>query len=130
MRAKFVDTNIFIEVFVRDSGSKSNLSNTLLSDSTGLMTTDIVISEIEWVMRSGYKEDRKTISVCLRKILSSDIYIDNKKVLINTLNFYENHKVDWTDCLNMFLIKDQGITDVYSYDKGLKIYDWITRLEP
>lgn len=94
------------------------------------MTTNLVVSEVEWVMRSGYKEDKKIIIQCLQQILSSDIAIENKKTLINALNHYTFNNVDWTDCLNMFLIKDQKITEAYSYDKGLKVYDWITRLEP
>lgn len=94
------------------------------------MTTDLVVSKVEWVMRSGYKEDKKTITKCLQQILSSDIEIENKKTLINALNFYELNNIDWTDCLNMFLIKDQKINQVYSYDKCLKVYNWITRLEP
>jgi len=74
--------------------------------------------------------DRRAISIYIKQVLLSDIEVDNKKVLINTLNLYESHNVDWTDCLNMFLIKDQKISEVYSYDKGLKVYGWITRLEP
>jgi len=129
MVKKFVDTNVFLEVFARNS-TKSKSCQALLDRSENLITSTLVISEIEWVMRSGYKENRATISSCLQQILSSDIDIDNKTVLINALNFYASHNVDWTDCLNMFLIKDQKISGVYSYDKELKAYPWITRLEP
>ncbi len=129
MKRKFLDTNIFVEVFAR-SGDKSEKSKKLLKQESSLYTSSLVVSELEWVLRYAYKMVKADISIYLKQILLSDIGIDNKKVLMNTLNFYESHNVDWTDCLNMFLIKDHGISEVYSYDKGLKLYSWITRLEP
>ncbi|MDP1760562.1 MAG: PIN domain-containing protein, partial [Candidatus Woesebacteria bacterium] len=115
MDSKFVDTNIFLEIFARD-GVKSVLSKKFLKKERNLMTTDFVISEIEWVLRTAYKLDREKISNYLKQILTSDIEIENKKFLINILNFYEANNVDWTDCLNMFSIKRKGIEIVYSYD--------------
>lgn len=129
MKRKFLDTNIFVEVFAR-SGDKSDKCKKLLKQESLLCTSSLVLSELEWVLRYAYKMDRTNISIYLKQVLLSDIEIDRKKILMNTLNFYEANNVDWTDCLNLFLIKDQKIREVYSYDKGLKIYDWITRLEP
>ena len=129
MQRKFVDTNIFVEIFAR-SGDKSDNCKKLLIKENTLCTSSLIISELEWVLRYAYKIGRRAISTYLKQVLLSDIEVDNKKVLMNTLNFYEANNVDWTDCLNMFLIKDQKIEALYSYDKGLKIYGWINRLEP
>lgn len=129
MKRKFLDTNIFVEVFAR-SGDKSDKCKKLLKQESLLCTSSLVLSELEWVLRYAYKMDRTNISIYLKQVLLSDIEIDRKKILMNTLNFYEANNVDWTDCLNLFLIKDQKITEVYSYDKGLKVFDWVTRLEP
>lgn len=129
MNLIFVDTNIFIESFVR-KGTKSDKSNNLLKKEVGLYTNSLVISEIEWVMRAGYKIEKQDIVRSISKILVSDIGIDNKKLLINVLNYYESNNVDWTDCLNMFLLKDKGISTVYSYDNGLNKFNWIKCLVP
>lgn len=129
MKLKFVDTNIFIEVFAR-SGPKSESSKVILKNEQYLYTSSLVVCEIEWVLRYAYEMKREDISIYIKQLLLSDIHIDNKKVLINTLNFYEHNRVDWTDCLNMFLLKDQKIDQVYSYDKGLKVFEWVTRIEP
>ena len=94
------------------------------------MTTSLVVSEVEWVLRSFYELPKKNVVRCLEKILMLDIEIDNKKILMQTLAFYEEHMVDWTDCLNMFLMKEDEIYEIYSYDKGLSKFDWIKRIEP
>lgn len=94
------------------------------------MTNSYVLSEVEWVLRTAYKLDRAKIARYIKKILTSDIRIDDRKLFSHVLNFYEQNVVDWTDCINMFLMKTQGVSDVYSYDKGLSKFDWIKRLEP
>jgi len=129
MDYRFVDTNIFIEVFAR-KGIKSDRSKNLLKGTKGLLTTSLVLSEIESVLRSAYLLERKEISKYLRTVLTSDILIENKKTLVNVLDFYKNNSVDWSDCLNMFQIKDKDINKVYSYDVGLNKFSWVKRLEP
>jgi len=129
MDSRFLDTNIFIEVFAR-SGTKSDKCKKLLAEGKDLITTSLVVSEIEWVLRTAYLLDRNGTSKYIKSILTSGIEVDNKKNLIQTLNFYEYNNVDWTDCLNMFLIKEKNISKAYSYDKGLNKFDWIKRLEP
>lgn len=129
MQSKFVDTNIFIEVFAR-RGDKSERSKKLLKGGGNLITSGLVFSEIEWVLRTGYEREKELVVRCLKKILTLDIEIDNKKLLISALSFYETNNVDWTDCLNMSFLKEEKISDVYSYDRGLNKFDWIKRLEP
>ncbi|HBC73140.1 MAG: hypothetical protein UX91_C0007G0055 [Candidatus Amesbacteria bacterium GW2011_GWB1_47_19] len=129
MGYKFIDTNVFIEIFAR-KGINSEKSIKLLKENRDLMTTSLVISEIEWVLRSAYLLDRQVISKYIGSVLSSDIIIENKKTLINTLNFYGANLADWADCLNMFGLKEKNISTVYSYDRGLNIYKWIKRREP
>ena len=129
MNACFVDTNNYIEIFTR-FGKKSDSCKTLLDTGSNLVTTSLVVSEVEWVLRSFYELPKKNVVRCLEKILMLDIEIDNKKILMQTLAFYEEHMVDWTDCLNMFLMKEDEIYEIYSYDKGLSKFDWIKRIEP
>jgi predicted nucleic-acid-binding protein len=129
MQSSFVDTNIFVEVFAR-YGDKSNRSKKLLESNKLLTTSSLVFSEIEWVLRAGYEVEKELVVKCLKKILALDIKIDSKKVLINALSYYEEHNVDWTDCVNMFSLKDGKASKVYSYDKGLNKFSWIKRLEP
>ena len=81
MDYRFIDSNIFIEVYAR-SGDKAEKAKSLLTKNQSLFTTNLVISEVEWVLRAAYKLDRRKISRYLKKILVSDIKIDDKKLLI------------------------------------------------
>jgi len=128
MDYKFVDTNIFIEIFTR-FGKKSDNSKKLIQSNSALCTNLLVLSEVVWVFNSIYKTEKILIVKYLKKILSN-LEIENKKLLADAINFYEKNNVDWTDCLNMFLAKEKEIKEVYSYDRGLNKYNWIQRLEP
>lgn len=129
MGSKFVDSNIFLEIFTR-RGKKSDLAKKLIQSNSSLCSNLLVFSEVVWVLDSFYEMDKNLIIGCLRKILTSRVKIDEKKLLVGVVNFYEKNNVDWTDCLNMFLVRQAKIKQVYSYDKGLNKFDWINRLEP
>ncbi len=130
MKSKFVDTNIFFEVLVR-KGERSDRCLELLERGEKLWTTAFVISEIEWVLRSGYELKKEEIVTYLRKIFSlSGLRVENRKTLLHALEIYENNSVDWVDCVNAFLIKKKGLKEVFSYDKHFDRFDWIVRLEP
>jgi len=130
MKVKFVDTNIFLEVLAR-KGEKSDRCLLLLEKGTDLWTSSFVISEIEWVLRSGYELERELIVSYMKRILSlSGLRIENKKILLKALEFYEGSKVDWVDCVNAFMLKKNEIEGIYSYDKHFDRFDWLKRLEP
>lgn len=130
MRTNFVDTNVFLEVFAR-KGAKSDRCLVFLEGGAGLWTSQLVITEIEWVLRSGYELEKKEIVSYLRRIFTlSNLKIERKKILLRTLELYENSKVDWVDCINALLMKKKGIKDIYSYDRHFDNFDWVRRLEP
>lgn len=129
MDSKFIDTNVFIEVFTR-FGKKSDDSKKLVESDSNLCTNLLVISEVIWVLNSIYEMKKDLVIDCLKKILTSNVEIEKKKIIINAVNFYGKNNVDWTDCLNMFLLKNEDITTVYSYDRGLNKFNWIKRIEP
>lgn len=129
MEKYFVDTNIFVEVFTR-FGKKSDSCKHFLKTKENLTTSSLVFSEVEWVLRSFYELPKKDVVRCLERILTLNIDIDNKKILMFALQFYKGNSVDWTDCFSMSLLKGEGVSTVYSYDKGLRKFDWISRQEP
>ncbi len=126
----FVDTNIFIEVFSRKGEKASNCAK-FLKSAEELWTTMLVIAETEWILRSGYCEEKTRVVFCLKQILGSEnIKIDNKKDLLEAVSLYEKFNIDFTDCVNAVFVKNSSSTDVYSFDKHFDKFPGIKRLEP
>lgn len=130
MKTRFVDTNVFLELFVRN-GEKSDRCLELLENGEKLWTSAFVLSEIEWVLRSGYDLKREEIVPYLKRIFSlSGLKIENRRLLLLALDYYENSSVDWVDCINALLMKKKGLREIFSYDKHYDKFDWVTRREP
>ena len=130
MKPKFVDTNIFLEVLAR-KGERSDRCLEFLEKGEKLWTSSFVISEIEWVLRSGYELKKEEIVAYLKRIFSlSGLRIESRRGLFLVLEIYERTNVDWVDCVNALLMKKKGLKEVFSYDKHYDKFDWVVRREP
>ncbi len=130
MSLKFVDTNIFLEILVR-KGEKSDRCRELFKRENNLWTNELVISEVEWVLRDGLKETRERIVKAVEKILALEkLRIDNRKLLLRALEIYRKSNIDWVDCLNAQFVLDRQVAEVYSYDRHFDKFSGIKRLEP
>ena len=130
MKSSFVDSNIFLEVFAR-RGEKSDRSLALLQSAMSLWTTDLVVAEIEWVLRAGFELPRADITLCIKRILAfPSLAIDQKKELVEAIGLYEDSTADWIDCVNAILCKKKGIPQAITYDKHFDRFSWIKRIEP
>lgn len=126
----FVDTNIFIEIFVR-KGEKSLACARLLKEAPDLWTTGLVVAETEWILRSGYKEPKEKVISCLKQILGSEnIKIEDRKIYSEAVGLYESLNIDFTDCINAVFIQKSESPEIYSFDKHFDKYSGIKRLEP
>lgn len=125
----FVDTNIFIEEACRD-GVRSDKCHEMLKTKV-LWTTGLVLSEVEWVMRSIYETRKEVICNYLGVILeSTNIKIPGKRIYKEALELFRDMNVDWVDCVNYLKAKKKGIKVAISYDKHFNKFEGIERKEP
>lgn len=125
----FVDTNVFIEEVCR-KGARSDKCHELLSNKA-LWTTGLVLSEVEWVMRSIYEKEKELICNYLGVILeSTNIKIPGKRIYMEALELFRGMNVDWVDCVNYLKAKKKGIRVAISYDKHFNRFEGIERKEP
>jgi predicted nucleic acid-binding protein len=119
----FLDTNIFIRVFVREDARSFEECTTLLNGirngKVNAATSTLVLAEIAWVLGSFYKYPKERVIEAIDSILSmknlaiQDGY-DNRIALI----LFEKHSVKFVDTLlaahHLVL---QGRAVLTSYDK-------------
>jgi len=132
---RFVDTNIFIRFLTNDVPHKADACEKLfkraIEKKDSLFTTDLVIAEIVWVLESFYKLEKKEIRDKLEKILNTpNLACPNKDLILIALMLYTKKDIDFIDAYNALVLKEEGISEVYSYDKDYNSIDWVTRLEP
>lgn len=127
----FIDTNIFVEISSR-TGEKTIKSAELFKKSNlSLITTDVVIYELEWILRSYYKVSKTEITDYFKKILSiPNLEITNRNIVETALDIFISKSVDWVDAMSASYCQQQSITKIYTYDKHFNKIKTLTRLEP
>ena len=132
---RFVDTNVFIRFLTNDVPQKADACEKIfrraIEKKDSLFTTDLVIAEIVWVLESFYKLAKKEIRDKLEKILNTpNLACPNKDLILVALMLYTKKDIDFIDAYNAIILKEEDISEVYSYDKDYNSIDWLTRLEP
>ena len=118
----FVDTNVFLRFFVADVGVLYEKARRLFEKAENgeikLITSEIVIAEIVWVLESYYDFNK----VEIREVVETLIHSKGLKVFHSTLieesmKIYTENNIDFIDAYNGVLMKNKGIKKVATFDK-------------
>ncbi|OIP86741.1 hypothetical protein CO009_01000 [Candidatus Shapirobacteria bacterium CG_4_8_14_3_um_filter_35_11] len=127
----FVDSNIFIEIIVRTGQKTENCKKLFKKNNVSLITTAVIISEIEWVLRSHYEISKENIIKYLEGIIDlPNLTIIDRDIVESAFDIFKTKAIDWTDCLNASYCQKESIGKIYSYDKHFNKLKFLTRLEP
>jgi len=132
---RFLDTNIFIRFLTDDVPEKVDACEEIFKKAVEkqetLFTTDLVIAEIVWVLESFYELPKNEIQDKVEKILNTpNLICPHKDLILSALILYSEKNIDYIDACNALILKENGIEELYSYDKHYDRIDWLTRLEP
>jgi len=132
---RFLDTTIFIRFLTDDVPEKVDACEEIFKKAVEkqetLFTTDLVIAEIVWVLESFYELPKNEIQDKVEKILNTpNLICPRKELILSALILYSEKNIDYIDACNASILKENGIEELYSYDKHYDRIDWLTRLEP
>ena len=136
MKKAFLDTNILIRYLTNDDPGKADRVARLLDEAaTGrmlLVTTELVIAELVWVLESAYGLRKAQISPLVRGILATpSLEVVNSDLVARALELYEGKNVDFVDGYVAALMEKRGIEDLFSFDrKHISRISTIRRREP
>ena len=136
MKRCFVDTNLFVRYLTDDDAEKADRVEALLGEASEgrvrLVTADLVLVELVWVLESSYDLKPVEIAPMIRSILATPgMEVINGALLAEALDHYEGNNIDIVDGYIAALMEKLNITDVYSFDrKHLSRLDSLKRVEP
>lgn len=136
MRTCFVDTNLFIRYLTDDDTKKADRVERLLAEAAAgrvrLVTAELVIAEIIWVLESAYGMNNVEISPMIKAILATQgLEVTNAPLVSRSLEFYEALNVDFIDGYIAAIMEKMGIRNLYTFDrKHISRLQGIQRLEP
>jgi len=136
MKIFFIDTNLFIRYLTNDDPQKADRVERLLDQAANreikLITAEIVLAEVVWVLESYYQVGKPAIGDMLKAILATPgLDVKNGNIIENALQYYSIQNIDFVDAYIVALMKKYQITGIYSFNKKhLDRIEHITRLEP
>ncbi|HPL49045.1 MAG TPA: PIN domain-containing protein [Smithella sp.] len=136
MNTCFVDTNLFVRYLTDDDADKADRFEALLSNASEgkvqLVTSDLVLVELIWVLESSYNMKPAEITPMIRAIMATPgMEVINGELMAGALDHYEGKNIDIVDGHIAALMKKLNIIDVYSFDrKHLSRIGDLNRIEP
>ena len=136
MKTSFLDTNIFIRYLTNDDPVKADRVEKLLKEASAgkilLVTTEMVIAEIVWVMESYYHLGNSDIASKIYAILATPgLEVINGELVNKALEYYVEANIDFIDGYIASTMEKKGISEIYSFDrKHLSRLKKLSRREP
>ena len=136
MKTCFVDTNLFVRYLTDDDPEKAERVETLLNDAAcgkiKLITSDLVLAELIWVLESSYALKPEAITPMIRAILTTPgLEVINGATVRRALEIYLDQNVDFVDGHLAALMEKLKVSEIYSFDKKhLTRIANIKRIEP
>jgi len=96
-----------------------------------LITCEVVLAEVVWVLESYYNLNKVQIAEHLEAILATPgLNVLNGKVVEKAVEYYLNENIDFIDAYIVSLMNKFNISSIYSFDKKhIKRMKSIKRLE-
>jgi Predicted nucleic-acid-binding protein, contains PIN domain len=136
MKTYFLDTNLFIRYLTNDDPPIADRVEKLLTQATEgkmrLVTAEMVIAEIVWVLESVYHMNHQGITPLIKAILATPgLEVTNAGLVSRALDYYNSQPMDFVDGYIIAMMEKMGIEGLYSFDKKhLSTIKGIRRLEP
>lgn len=94
----FLDTNSLIRFFTKDDLDKASKVKNLLEKEKDIFIPEVVFPELEYVLASIYKIERKKI-IIIFKFLISRSNIKLSRIVKKAVELFGTTKLDIADCL-------------------------------
>lgn len=119
-----VDTNVLLDfLFKRKPGYEKalNLINDCRTEKVQIFIPGIVFPELEWVIRSFYKQPKELILEFLDELISLEgILTEDKVNLQQALNVFRQLNIKFTDSIILTQVQNFKPDEFLTFDENLK----------
>ncbi|HLD04034.1 MAG TPA: PIN domain-containing protein [Candidatus Dojkabacteria bacterium] len=131
----FLDTNIFLRFFVKEDETSFHncfrVIEKIQNNKLKAITTNLIIAELVWVLKSYYRLDKKEIIMFISAINSlNGLKLQDKFELPLSISYFKNHTVKFINSLIASIPQIQNKKwSIISYDKDFDNLG-VKRFEP
>ena len=118
------DTNLVVRLMVEDDAVQARRARNLLEEAAErderVLVSDIVLSELEWVLEVAYKVPRRRILAALNTLVADDRFcFEDRHRVAMALNLYQRGRGDLADYLIGLRSEAVGVRTTFTFDRDL-----------
>lgn len=118
----FVDTNVFLRFFVKDDPGMFEKSRALFarteSGEISLVTGEIILAEVVWVLESYYGFTRQEILTVLEAILGTrHLRVINRAMIQEATRLFREGRMDFVDACALASAGQAGCASISTFDR-------------
>jgi predicted nucleic-acid-binding protein len=130
-----VDSNVILRFLTGEPAELAAQASTLFqavdNHELVLVIDEIVVAETVWVLQSFYGYSHKDVARVVRELLSHPgLEAEDKAGLLSALYLFAEKSVDFVDALLAVHMEQQGLIEIFSFDRHFDRLPGVTRLIP
>lgn len=118
-----IDTNVVVRLLVHDDedqGRRAEAAFRRALDAGGVWIPQVVLVEAVWVLRSGYKFDRASITTVLRNLIGTEgVIVEQQDLMLGGLSAFESGEADFADQLILGSARRARALPLWTFDERL-----------
>jgi len=119
------DTNLVVRLMIEDDERQTKVARSILDNAAvqgeKVLVTDIVLSELEWVLDSAYRVPRLRLLAAIQRLTADNRFVfEDQERLANALSRYQNGRGDLSDYLLGLKGRKAGSSTTYTFDRALR----------
>jgi predicted nucleic-acid-binding protein len=117
------DTNVLVRVLIGDDPAQTALAERFFlrhAEGDGVYVSMVVLAEVAWVLRAGFKLDRVAVHERLERLVTTrGVFLDEPALVLAALDRCADGHNDLADMLIAGRSWDAGARPLYSFDVRL-----------
>ena len=127
------DTNVIVRLCVRDDEQQYARAESVFRRATagaGAWLSSVVLVEVAWVLRAGYKFDRATTAATLGRLIAIDgVYVEDDATTHLALAAFESGAADFADYFILESARRDDALPLHTFDERLGKADGVSLIE-
>lgn len=120
-----LDTNVLVRLLVRDDEAQfakvAQLFDDHADEPASLWVSEVVLSEVTWVLGRTYGFDRASVALALRAMtVNATLALESAQEVRQALALFEQGPADFPDCLLAVQAAARGAVSVVTFDRRMR----------
>ena len=129
---RFVDTNVFIYEVIQSPKRDYEIADRILGriqNGEDAVTSLQVIQEVvDWFHYNKRRKESETFILALNSYLTLVKLAASWDNFVSAIDDMNKKQISFVDSLTLQIMKENGITEIYSNDKDFDKIDWVKRI--